>query len=212
MKQRLEPCELVAAGEDALGDARSIDLALIVQHAVAEPLDDRALHALVGAEEVVDDLVARDGRRAKPRERAERLGLAGADPAGDRDRDRSPQATRAGRLLRRRETRRHPPPARALPRPPARRPPPRPPARAPPRPRLRAPQPAPARARSEPHAPQPRRRRQTPPPKLRRPRQATPPRSGSPARRRRRPRTDRGSLRAERRRPGAARSLPPPRA
>ena len=66
------------------------------EDALAEALDDRALHLRVVAQEVVDDLVARDDRGTVARERAQRLALARADPAGDGDGDRA-AARRGGR-------------------------------------------------------------------------------------------------------------------
>ena len=52
------------------------------------PRDDRLAH-LGPAQQVVDDLVARDRRRAVARERLQRLALARSDAAGDRDGDRA---------------------------------------------------------------------------------------------------------------------------
>ena len=53
---------------------------------LAPALADGVLHLAVGAQELVDDLVARDDRRAVAGEGRERLGLAGADPTRDGDR------------------------------------------------------------------------------------------------------------------------------
>ena len=51
-----------------------------------------SLHVRIRGEEVVDDLVARHGRCAMAAKALERRRLAGADPAGDRDRERARQA------------------------------------------------------------------------------------------------------------------------
>ena len=88
VQQLLEEVELGAVGEDDLGDPGAVDRAVVREHALAELAHDRLAHLRVGAQEVMDDLVARDGRGARLLEREESLALPGADPAGDRDRDR----------------------------------------------------------------------------------------------------------------------------
>jgi len=86
MERSLEPTELVPIGEDDLGHDGAVDLTSLVQDPLAEVLDEGTLHRFVLPQQAVDDLVARDRCRTVPREGGERLGLAGADAAGDRDR------------------------------------------------------------------------------------------------------------------------------
>ena len=88
VQQLLEEVELGAVGEDHLGDPAAVDRAVVSEHPLPELAHDRLAHLRIRAQEVMDDLVARDGRRTRLLERVQRLALAGADPAGDRDRDR----------------------------------------------------------------------------------------------------------------------------
>ena len=87
VEQRLQEVELLAVGEDDVGDPRAVDRAVLAEDALPQLVDHRLAHLVVGGEQVVDDLVARDGGGAG-RERRERLALAGADAAGDGDGDR----------------------------------------------------------------------------------------------------------------------------
>jgi hypothetical protein len=84
MEKSLEPRELLRVGEDDLRDPSAVG-ARRTHHISAEPLDERAVHVLVVAQEPVDDLVAGDDRRAMARERLQRLALARPDPAGEGD-------------------------------------------------------------------------------------------------------------------------------
>ena len=99
MEQLLEEVERLAVLEDANGDPFAIGRAVLAEDLLAEALDERALHLGVGREQMVDDLVARDRRGAVPAKRLERRRLAGADPSGDRDRERAGQVTLVGVLL-----------------------------------------------------------------------------------------------------------------
>jgi hypothetical protein len=84
MQQCLEPLERVAIVEDDSAERTAVDLAVRPDDAVAEVSDERRLH-LVATQQVMDDLVARDGRRAVARERSQRLTLPRPDAARDRD-------------------------------------------------------------------------------------------------------------------------------
>ena len=73
MQQLLEPGELLAVTEHDAPDALPVDLPRVVEHALAEALDDGGLDVWIVAEQVVNDLVARDHRRAVPLEGLQRL-------------------------------------------------------------------------------------------------------------------------------------------
>ncbi len=88
MQELLEPVQSLPVCEDRLGDARPVGTAVGSEDALSELRDDRVAHVVVARQEVVDDRVARDRGGAMRPKRVERSGLAGADSAGDRDRDR----------------------------------------------------------------------------------------------------------------------------
>ena len=92
MEQLLEEVERLAILEHAVGNALAIRYAVLSEDVLAEPLDESLLHVRIGGKEMVDDLIARDGRRAMAAKGRESCRLAGADPAGDRDRERARQA------------------------------------------------------------------------------------------------------------------------
>src|SRR5206468_8923616 len=85
------PFERLAVGEHDLRDLRAVDLARLVQDAVAEARGQRLAHGRVLTEQAMDDLVAGDDGRAVACEGGEGLALAGPDAAGDGDGDRSRQ-------------------------------------------------------------------------------------------------------------------------
>ena len=86
MEELLEPRELPAVGEDDRADGGP-DHLVTVEDALPVALAKRRLDLFVLVE-LVYDLVARDRGGAVPRESLERLALAGADPARDRDSER----------------------------------------------------------------------------------------------------------------------------
>ena len=86
MEQALEPRESLLVAEDRLGDARPVGSTVLAEHLRAEPFDDRVADVVVRCEQVMDDLVARDRRRAVCAKRFERGRLPRADATGDRDR------------------------------------------------------------------------------------------------------------------------------
>ena len=88
MQERFEPREPLAVGEHRLRDLRAIGAA-VGEDLRPEALDERVADVVVGCQQVMDDLVARDRRGAPGAERIERSRLAGADPTRDRDRDRA---------------------------------------------------------------------------------------------------------------------------
>ena len=89
VEQAFEPRELLAIAEDRLRDPATVRAAVLTEHPLSEARDDRVAHLVVGREQVVDDLVARDGRGTVRAECLEGGGLAGADSPRDRDRDRA---------------------------------------------------------------------------------------------------------------------------
>jgi hypothetical protein len=88
MEQALEERQRFPVREDDSGDVVPVGTAAGAEYLLAEALDQRPLHVVVRGEQMVDDLVAGDGRRAVASEGAQRLALPGADSAGDRDRER----------------------------------------------------------------------------------------------------------------------------
>jgi hypothetical protein len=72
MQELLEEVERLAVSEDPIGDPFAIRCAVFAEDVLAEPLDERSLHLRIGREEVVDDLVARDGGSPVPTEAFER--------------------------------------------------------------------------------------------------------------------------------------------
>src|SRR5207245_8775314 len=96
VEELLEPDELVAVFENDLADRRAVDLA--VGHDLgSEPLHERSADRLVLPQQAVDDVVARDRRRAVAGEGLQGLGLAGADAAGDPDGQRPPAGANRSR-------------------------------------------------------------------------------------------------------------------
>src|SRR5437763_5196045 len=89
MQKRLEPGERLGVGEHDRRDRRAVDVAGIVQDARAEALEERGADLGILAEELVDDVVARDRRRAVRCEGLQGRGLTDPDTARDRDRDGS---------------------------------------------------------------------------------------------------------------------------
>ena len=72
VEQPLEQGERLAVAEDDLRDPRRGRGAVLTEDLLAEPLDDRVADVVVGREQVMDDLVARDRRGAVRAERLER--------------------------------------------------------------------------------------------------------------------------------------------
>ena len=87
MEEPLQPREPLTVGEHRLRDLRAVR-ATVGEDVLTELRDDGVAHVVVGREQVMDDLVARDRRGPVRTERLERRRLAGADPARDGDRDR----------------------------------------------------------------------------------------------------------------------------
>src|SRR5205807_9288109 len=85
MEKRLEPGELLRVAEDDFGDRVAVELARLVEDALAEAFEQRLSHLVVLADQPVDDLVARDDGRSVAREGGERLALPRADAARDGD-------------------------------------------------------------------------------------------------------------------------------
>ncbi len=90
VQDRLEERELVSVAEHDLGHARSVDRAVLAEDSLTQLADERLADVGVLAEQVMDDLVARDRGGPGFLEREERLALARTDAAGDGDRDRQP--------------------------------------------------------------------------------------------------------------------------
>src|SRR5262245_34659789 len=88
MQELLEEVERFPVLEHAEGDPLSVRGAVVAEDLLPQPLDESLLHVGVVREQVVDDLVARDGRGPMPAKARERGRLSGADASGDRDRDR----------------------------------------------------------------------------------------------------------------------------
>jgi hypothetical protein len=88
VQHRLEEGEFVAVAEHELGDARAVDRPVFAQDALPELAEQLLAHLGVLAEQVMDDLVARDRRGPMLLEGEERLALARTDAAGDGDRER----------------------------------------------------------------------------------------------------------------------------
>ena len=103
MQHRLEERRAPSRSAKTISAIRgAVDLAVLAEDPVAEALASGAPDLRVGREQLVDDLVARDESAAPcARERAQRLALAGADAAGDRDRKRPAGTTRLVGLGRR---------------------------------------------------------------------------------------------------------------
>jgi hypothetical protein len=95
VEQLLEEGERVTVAEDDAGDRRAVGSLVGAKYLRAEPLDQRGSDGIVGGEEMVDDLVARDCRGTVPAECLQRGRLARPDATGDRYRDR-PGNVRAG--------------------------------------------------------------------------------------------------------------------
>src|SRR5262245_26217810 len=93
MQKLLEEVERVAVLEDPECDSLAVGRPVLAEDLLAEPVEQFALDLRVGREEVMDDLVARDRGRAVAAEAFEGRRLAGADPPGDRDRERARQAS-----------------------------------------------------------------------------------------------------------------------
>ena len=68
MQELLEKGERAGVVEDDRSDAAPVGDAVVAEDPLAEALDERRFHRRVGAQEVMDDLVARNGRRAVARE------------------------------------------------------------------------------------------------------------------------------------------------
>ena len=83
---RLEPGELLGVGEDDLADPGAVDRAL--RRDVLAPALDQAAEQRLGVEQLVDDRVAGDRRRAEALEGGEGGRLARRDPAREADRQR----------------------------------------------------------------------------------------------------------------------------
>jgi hypothetical protein len=94
MEKRFQPGERLPVLEDDLGDGGTVDRAGVVEDAGAELLEQRAPDVRVLAQQLVDDVVARDRRGAMARERLQRLRLPGPDSPRDRDRDGSGSRSR----------------------------------------------------------------------------------------------------------------------
>src|SRR5438128_1410176 len=88
MEELLEPLELLAVGEDDLGDRRAVDLAGLVEDPLAEAVEEGTPHLVVVAQQPVDDLVARDHGGAVAREGGEGLAFPRSDAARDGDGER----------------------------------------------------------------------------------------------------------------------------
>src|SRR5919106_611605 len=88
MQELLEEIQRLTVLEDAERDPLPVRCAVGAEDLLTEALHERLLHVRVGGEQVVDDLVTRHRRGAVAAEAGERRALAGADAAGDRDRDR----------------------------------------------------------------------------------------------------------------------------
>src|SRR5439155_25823533 len=87
MEQGFEPIELAAVAEHDLRDRSAVHVACVLEHMSAPAVADRRSDLLVGLQELVDDLVARDDGCSVLGERLQGLALPRADSAGDRDRD-----------------------------------------------------------------------------------------------------------------------------
>jgi hypothetical protein len=98
VEQLLEEGERVTVAEDDAGDRRAVGSLVGAEYLRAEPRDQRGSDGIVGREEMVDDLVARDCRGTVPAECLQRGRLARPDATGDRYRDRSGNV-RAGQGL-----------------------------------------------------------------------------------------------------------------
>jgi hypothetical protein len=94
VQQAFEERELLGILEDGLSNALAVGPPVLAEHALSQPFDQRGLHLRVGGEQVVDDLVARDGGGAVGAEGGQGGTLARTDRAGDGDRDRSGHALR----------------------------------------------------------------------------------------------------------------------
>src|SRR5205807_6569289 len=79
MEQPLEPVQRLPVGEDDLGDRAPVDLAGLVEDPLAEALEQCGANLVILAEQPVDDLVARDGRRAVACEGGEGFALPRPD-------------------------------------------------------------------------------------------------------------------------------------
>src|SRR4051812_28775726 len=86
MEERFKPLELIRIVEDDAPDRLTIRT-LWTDHLGAEPLGKRSPDLGIAAQQPVHDLVTRPRRGAMTPERCERSALAGADSAGDRDRE-----------------------------------------------------------------------------------------------------------------------------
>ena len=87
VEQAFEPGERLPVAKDALAHLGAVDHTVLVEDSVAETLEHRRFDLGIGANQVVDDLVARDHGGAVPRESLQRLALPRPDAAGDGDRD-----------------------------------------------------------------------------------------------------------------------------
>src|SRR5918994_3655232 len=85
MQQALEPLECLAVVKHELRDTAAVDLAVLAQDLRPQALDHRGLDLGVGADQVMDDLVARDDGGSVARKCLQRLALARPDAACDGD-------------------------------------------------------------------------------------------------------------------------------
>ncbi len=91
MEELLEEVESRSICEDAMSDPLAVGITVITEDLLAEPLDESLPDVWIVREQVVDDLVARHGCCAVMAKALERRGLSGADPTGDRNRERATQ-------------------------------------------------------------------------------------------------------------------------
>ena len=87
MQELLEERERLGVVEDDGRDPAPVGNAVVAEDALAEALGECRLHFGIVAQEVVHDLVARDGRRAVRAKRRQHAALPRRDPSRDRDRD-----------------------------------------------------------------------------------------------------------------------------
>src|SRR4051812_6387022 len=112
MEERFKPLELIRIVEDDAPDRLTIRT-LWADHLRAEPFGKRSPDLGIAAQEPVHDLVTRPRRGAMTPERCERSALAGADSAGNRDREWRLRVSARRRRARRERLIRRPPPGRS---------------------------------------------------------------------------------------------------